>query len=71
MLPFGQVDTAHQTAGGVGGAIGVTGWALDDTGVLNVRIYRNCIVGVDNPASCQIVTGPVRRLRGRGGVPLW
>ena len=35
----------------------MTGWALDDTGVSHVRIYRNCVVGVDNPASCQTVLG--------------
>jgi len=55
--PFGQVDTPLQNAAGVVGAIGVTGWALDDTGVANVRVYRNCLPAVDNPASCQTVLG--------------
>ena len=57
LSPFGQVDTPLQNAAGVVGAIGVTGWALDDTGVANVRVYRNCLTGVDNPASCQPVLG--------------
>jgi hypothetical protein len=55
--PVGQVDTPLQNATGVQGAIGVTGWAVDDVGVASVRIYRNCIVGLDNPASCQTVLG--------------
>ncbi len=55
-VPFGQVDTPAQNAAGVQGAIGVTGWALDDVGVSKVEIYRNCL-GFDNPASCQTVLG--------------
>jgi hypothetical protein len=54
--PFGQVDTPAQNATGVVGAIGVTGWALDDIGVTGVKIYRSCL-SVDNPASCQVVLG--------------
>jgi hypothetical protein len=53
--PFGQVDSPSQNATGIQGAIGVTGWALDDVGVSNVKIYRNCIDGLDNPASCQAI----------------
>ena len=48
---FGQVDTPGQNATGVQGAIGVTGWALDNVGVSNVRIYRTCLP-FDAPASC-------------------
>jgi len=55
--PFGQVDTPANNASGVVGAIGITGWALDDAGVANVRIYRNCLTAVDIPASCQSVVG--------------
>lgn len=57
VLPIGQVDTPAQHAAGVVGAIGITGWALDDAGIGNVRIYRNCLAGVDNPASCQTILG--------------
>ncbi len=52
--PFGQVDTPDQDATDVQGAIGITGWALDDIGVAAVTIYRECLP-FDNPASCQDV----------------
>jgi hypothetical protein len=54
--PFGQVDTPAQGAGAVG-AMGMTGWALDDIGVQGVRVYRQCVVGLDNPAACQAIDG--------------
>ena len=54
--PFGQVDTPAQNAAGVQGAIGVTGWALDDIGVNKVEIFRNCLGGFDAP-NCQMVLG--------------
>ncbi|MDO8835985.1 MAG: M12 family metallo-peptidase [Vicinamibacterales bacterium] len=49
--PFGQVDTPVQGATGVVGAIGVSGWALDDLAVTGVKIYRNCLP-FDNQAGC-------------------
>ena len=52
--PFGQVDTPVQNATGLMGAVGVTGWALDDVGVRGVKIYRNCLP-FDTPASCSTV----------------
>lgn len=52
--PLGQVDTPTQSATGVQGAMGVTGWALDDVGVSKVEIYRNCLPA-DAPASCQSI----------------
>jgi len=39
--PFGFFDTPVDGTAGVTGAIAVTGWALDDVGVRNVRIYRD------------------------------
>lgn len=54
--PFGQVDTPAQSATGVQGAIGVTGWALDDTGIASLKIYRNCL-SFENQASCQTLLG--------------
>jgi hypothetical protein len=54
--PFGQVDTPLQNVSGVQGAIGVTGWALDDVGVSNVKIYRNCL-GIDSSAGCVTMHG--------------
>jgi hypothetical protein len=56
VMPFGQVDTPAQNATGVQGAIGVTGWALDNVGVASVKIYRNCL-SFENQASCQVVLG--------------
>lgn len=53
---IGQVDTPPQDMADVVGAIGVTGWVLDDLGATGVRIYRNCL-GFDDPASCQPVLG--------------
>jgi cytochrome c peroxidase len=55
-MPFGQVDTPAQNASGVQGAIGVTGWVLDNIGVTSVKIYRNCL-SFENQASCQVVLG--------------
>ncbi len=53
---FGQVDTPSQNAADLQGAVGVTGWALDDAGVTKVEIFRNCLGGVDAP-NCQTVLG--------------
>jgi hypothetical protein len=59
LAPFGQVDTPSQDAQGVVGAIGVTGWALDDVGVTSVRVYRTCLAFEDVlGGDCQtILTG--------------
>jgi hypothetical protein len=56
VAPFGQVDTPAQSATGVQGAIGVTGWVLDNVGVTGVKIYRNCLA-FENQASCQTLLG--------------
>jgi hypothetical protein len=56
LLPFGQMETPAQNAAGVVGAIGVSGWALDDVGVASVKIYRNCLA-FDDQANCQTVGG--------------
>jgi hypothetical protein len=53
---FGSVDTPLQGATGIQGAIGVTGWALDDVGVSKVSIYRNCLA-FEGGAGCQSVAG--------------
>jgi hypothetical protein len=54
--PVGQVDTPLQSATGLQGAFGVTGWVVDDIGVQHVRIYRQCL-SFDNQAACQLVLG--------------
>ena len=43
--PFGAIDTPADYATGLSGAIAVTGWALDDVGVKDVRIYRDPVAG--------------------------
>jgi Zn-dependent metalloprotease len=53
---FGQIDAPAQGATGIVGAVGVSGWALDDIGVQDVTVYRNCLA-FDNPASCQLIAG--------------
>lgn len=61
-VPEGQVDTPGHTATGLVGAIGVTGWVVDDQGVVGVKIYRNCLP-FENQASCQTIfdDSPTRR----------
>jgi hypothetical protein len=54
--PFGQVDTPAYGATGLVGAIGVTGWALDDVGVTAVRIFRNCLP-FEPQVNCQNIGG--------------
>ena len=44
-FPFGVIDTPTNNATGVVGAIPVTGWALDDVEVANVRVCRNPVAG--------------------------
>jgi hypothetical protein len=43
--PFGMIDTPSDNATGITGAIGISGWALDDVGVARVAIYRDAIAG--------------------------
>lgn len=43
--PFGSVDTPAQGAANLTGAIGVTGWVLDNIEVTNVRIFRDPVPG--------------------------
>lgn len=48
--PFGAFDTPANGSTGVVGAIPVTGWSLDDIGVIEVQIWRNCVEAIDRPA---------------------
>jgi len=54
--PIGQVDTPLQPNVGAQGAIAMTGWVVDDVGVQQVRVYRQCLT-FDDPKSCQTVLG--------------
>lgn len=53
--PFGSFDTPADYSTGLSGAIAVTGWALDDVGVKDVRIYRDSVAG--EPPGQQIFIG--------------
>jgi uncharacterized repeat protein (TIGR01451 family) len=53
--PFGYVDTPADGATGIEGAIAVTGWALDDTGVLRVVLSRDPVAG--EPAGSRVYVG--------------
>jgi hypothetical protein len=48
--PFGSFDSPTNNATGVQGAIPVTGWALDDTAVDHVEIWRDPVAG-ETPAA--------------------
>src|SRR2546422_715873 len=56
-LPFGSFDTPAANATGITGAIAVTGWALDDSGLASVKLYRDP-VGAD-PAGAIGANGKV------------
>jgi hypothetical protein len=47
--PFGSFDTPTNNLTGIAGAIGVTGWALDNIEITNVRIYREPPPGQGGP----------------------
>ncbi len=52
--PFGSLDTPIPGSGGHAGAMAVTGWALDDLGVTDVQIWRECLETIDRPrGACQ------------------
>jgi hypothetical protein len=54
--PIGLVDTPAQGATGQVGAIGVTGWVVDDVGVASVKVYRNCLA-FEPQGNCVAVNG--------------
>jgi alpha-tubulin suppressor-like RCC1 family protein len=43
--PFGSFDTPLDGTNNVVGAVGVTGWALDNVGVTKVEVYRDAVTG--------------------------
>jgi hypothetical protein len=54
--PIGLVEAPAQNAIGQMGAIGVTGWVVDDVGVRSVTIYRNCLP-FEPVINCVVVNG--------------
>ena len=53
-MPYGSFDTPADNTTGVAGAIGVTGWALDNIGVTGVQIWREPVTG-ETPQSNGLV----------------
>lgn len=49
--PLGQVDSPAQNATGIQGALGLSGWVVDDIGLQSVKIYRNCLAAFE-PGAC-------------------
>jgi hypothetical protein len=49
VAPVGSFDTPTDQSTGVTGSIAVTGWALDDIGVVSVKIWRNPVDGEGAP----------------------
>jgi hypothetical protein len=43
--PFGSFDSPNDHATGVTGSIAVSGWALDDVGIVSVKVYRDPVTG--------------------------
>jgi hypothetical protein len=55
--PFGAVDTPVNNATAVAGAVGVTGWALDDVEVVKVDVWRNALPGEPKAPNGHIYIG--------------
>jgi hypothetical protein len=55
--PFGQFATPEDGTTGVSGSIPVTGWALDDIGVVGVKIYREVNGGLSYIGDAVFVEG--------------
>ena len=55
---LGAFDTPADNAIEVAGAIPVTGWALDDTGIVEVQLWRNCVEAIDRPAGACSASTP-------------
>ena len=55
--PFGAFDTPTDNASGVAGSTAVTGWALDDTQVTKVEIYRSPLTGEPTAPNGKIYIG--------------
>ena len=65
--PFGSFDTPADGAGGVTGAIPVTGWALDDIGVTRVEIYRDPLAGEGTSPNGKVYLGDAVFIPGARG----
>ncbi len=56
-VSLGAFDAPTDNATGVTGAIPIAGWALDDSGIDQVQLWRNCVEAIDRPAgACSAAT---------------
>lgn len=53
-VPFGFLDSPADGSTDIMGSIPVTGWALDDVGIADVKLYRTCL---SFDVSCQSIAG--------------
>ena len=61
--PFGSFDTPASGAV-VSGEIGITGWAIDDSGVAGVDIYRSPLPGEPTQANGLVLVGAATQVSG-------
>jgi hypothetical protein len=61
--PFGSFDTPTDGAS-VAGEVGVTGWALDDSGVLGIDIYRSPLAGEATQPNGLVFVGTATQVPG-------
>ena len=61
-VPFGAFDTPAHNASGMSGSVAVTGWALDDVAVTQVRIVRDAVAG--EPAGMLVPVGTATFVEG-------
>jgi len=62
--PFGAFDTPADGSSGLTGSVAVTGWALDDVAVANVRLYRNPMAGEATAPNGKVYVGEGKFVQG-------
>ena len=62
-LPFGIVETPAEGVP-LAGEVAVTGWALDDSGIAAVDIYRSAVAGEATAANGQVLLGTATLVSG-------
>ncbi|MCX6545572.1 MAG: hypothetical protein NTV05_14320 [Acidobacteria bacterium] len=63
LAPFGAFDTPADGATGLQGSFAVTGWALDETGIARVEIWRDLVSG--EPSSNAYTSDPTHPAYGK------
>jgi hypothetical protein len=62
-VPIGTIDTPPPSAT-VAGEVAFTGWAVDDSGIADVRIYRSPVAGEPTDASGLVFVGTAVMIEG-------